>query len=321
METGKPEKYFKSEASPSDGILLAVIVASYNSKKYLQKCIDSVIKFIPEKDKELIEIIIVDNNSTDGSKELVEEFCGNYFFIRSIMNDKNMGFAYANNQAISSSSADYFFLLNSDTEIFENSIENVLRYIKNDIPSDKIGILGPKIINSDGTVQDSCRKFPSLINAAAHNILSLINPDNRFSRHYKMSDADRSRSFETDWVSGSAMLISKAALNISGLFDEKYFMYVEDVDLCYRMWQSGYKVIYFPDIKVLHHIGKSGDNNPVKVQKLMQKSALRFFLKVNKKSWKIILIPFVLPILGFRIFLTWVKCRKSGNTECTRNKR
>ncbi len=314
MGKSKTEEYFKSDEAVSD-FLLAIIVVSYNSKEYLEKCIDSIIRFIPEAGKELIEIIIVDNNSTDGSRELIEDFSSRFAFFRSIMNDKNMGFAYANNQAITSSSADYFFLLNSDTEVYENSLKNVLEFIKKDVPSEKIGILGPKIINSDGTIQNSCRRFPSLVNAAAHNILSLINPDNRFSRQYKMADADRDKSFETDWVSGSAMIISKTALGASGLFDEKYFMYVEDVDLCYRMWKSGYKVIYYPDIRILHHIGKSGDNNPVKVQKMMQKSALRFFLKINKKSFKIILIPLVLPILGSRILLTWAKYQKSKNTN------
>ncbi|HAX18402.1 MAG TPA: glycosyl transferase family 2 [Actinobacteria bacterium] len=310
MEKVSTKEYLRSNPA-EPGVLLAIIVVSYNSKNYLEKCIDSIVNFTPLKYKDLLELVIVDNNSDDGSKQLIEEFCKKHVFIRSIINNENMGFAYANNQAIVSSSADYFFLLNSDTEVYENSLEGVLEYIKNDNPTEKIGILGPKIINSDGTIQDSCRKFPSLLNAAAHNILSLINPDNRFSRQYKMTDADRSRSFETDWVSGSAMLISKAALAASGLFDEKYFMYVEDVDLCYRMWKSGYKVIYYPEIKVLHHIGKSGENNPVRAQKLMQKSALRFFVKINKKSWKLILIPLVIPILGFRIVLTWIKFQNS----------
>ena len=306
------EEYLECDAVSKNKIL-AVIVVSYNSRSYLEKCINSIVESIPETEEDIIELIIVDNNSDDGSKSLIEDLCKKHAILKSIINVKNMGFAYANNQAIKSSSANYFFLLNSDTEIYEDSIESVLEYIKNDIPSNKIGIIGPKIINSDGTIQSSCRKFPSLINAVAHNILSLINPDNKFSRQYKMADADRSKSFETDWVSGSAMIISKAAMDNSGLFDDKYFMYVEDVDLCYRMWKSGYKVVYFPKIKVLHHIGKSGNNNPVKAQKMMQKSALRFFVKINKKSWKIILIPFVLPILGFRIILTWINFKKKKN--------
>jgi GT2 family glycosyltransferase len=287
--------------------LLSIVVVSYNSRHYLKKCIDSIVKFLPKTYKGRTELVIVDNNSDDGSVVLIDDFCACHSFIRSIYNNKNRGFAYANNQAISSSLADFFFLLNSDTEVYEDSLKNVFDYIKNRSFSDKTGITGPRIINSDGSIQNSCRKFPTLLNAAAHNILSLIKPDNKFSKEYKMADVDKSRSFETDWVSGSAMLIANNALARTGLFDEKYFMYVEDVDLCYRMWKAGFKVIYYPKIEVLHHIGKSGNNNPVKVQKLMQKSALRFFIKVNKKSWKIILIPLVLIILGLRIALTWIK--------------
>lgn len=290
--------------------LLAIIIVSYNSRNFLKKCIDSIIKYFPQAYKNDIEVIIVDNNSNDGSQELINSFSIQHNFISSIYNDKNRGFACANNQAIRSSIADFFLLLNSDTEVYENSLKEVLDYINNYDYPEKIGITGPRIINSDGSVQNSCRKFPSLLNAAAHNVLSIFNPENKFSKEYKMTDADRSKSFKTDWVSGSAMLIEKTALAATGLFDEKYFMYVEDVDLCYRMWKAGYKVIYYPKIEILHHIGKSGDNDPVKIQKLMQKSALRFFIKVNKNSLKILLLPFVLLVLGLRILLTWLKSLK-----------
>lgn len=289
---------------------LAIIVVSYNSRYFLKKCIDSIIKYFPEAYKSAAEVIIVDNNSDDGSQALIKDLCAQHSFISSIYNDKNRGFASANNQAIRSSAADFFFLLNSDTEVYKNSLKDVFDYIENYDCAEKIGITGPRIINSDGSVQNSCRKFPSLLSAAVHNVLSIFNPENKFSKEYKMADADKSKSFETDWVSGSAMLIEKTALATTGLFDEKYFMYVEDVDLCYRMWKAGYKVIYYPKIEILHHVGKSGNNNPVKVQKLMQKSALRFFVKVNKKSLKILLLPFVLLILGLRIMLTWVKFLK-----------
>jgi GT2 family glycosyltransferase len=287
--------------------LFTIIVVSHNSENYLKRCLDSIIHFIPEIDTKLFDIIIVDNNSSDGSKSLIEKYSKDFDYISSIINEKNMGFAYANNQAILSSCSIYYLLLNSDTEIFENTLENVIDYINNEAPDNNVGILGPKIINSDGTVQLSCRRFPSLFSAAIHNMLSSINPNNRFSREYKMADVDRSKVIEVDWVSGSAMLISASALKITGLFDEKYFMYVEDVDICYRMWQAGYKVIYFPKISVLHHIGKSGEANPVKAQRMMQKSALRFYIKVYKRSWKIILIPFATLILGLRIFFTWLK--------------
>lgn len=302
--------------------VVSIVIVSFNSKEYLKNCIDSLIKYPPNLSKGEYEIIIIDNNSTDGSVKLIEDNYLNYGFIKLIKNNSNKGFAYASNQGIKESNSKYILLLNSDTEVFEGTINGLINFMEN--PGDyliskesnnsfsnnngkKIGIVGPKIINSDGSIQLSCRRFPSILNAAAHNILSVISPNNKFSRYYKLADIDKNFPFKVDWISGSAMFILREALNKIGLFDENYFMYVEDVDLCYRMWQSGYKVYYYPGVSVLHHIGKSGKENPVKSQIMMQKSALYFYIKIYKNTWKITLLPFVLPVLGFRILATWFK--------------
>jgi GT2 family glycosyltransferase len=204
-------------------------------------------------------------------------------------------------------------LLNSDTEVYENSINGLIDFFERSAKKAiKIGVAGPKIINSDGSVQLSCRRFPSFINAAFYTILAGIKPDNRFSRRYKLADADRSRPFEVDWVSGSAMMISGEAIKQTGMFDENYFMYVEDVDLCYRMRQSQFKVYYYPLVKILHHIGGSTENDLILSQIRMQKSVLYFYIKTYKKSWKIILIPLVFPVIGFRILIT---CLKNSNKK------
>jgi GT2 family glycosyltransferase len=290
---------------------LSVIIVSYNSRDYLKNCIDSIIKFSPLLGENEFEVIIVDNDSTDDSSGFIEKNYLQYSFIRLIKNEANMGFSHANNLAIKNSNSKYYFLLNSDTEVYENSISGLIDFFeisaKNGID---IGVTGPKIINPDGSLQLSCRRFPSFINAAFYTILAGIKPDNRFSRRYKLADADRSRPFEVDWVSGSAMMISGDAVRQIGLFDENYFMYVEDVDICYRMWNNGFKVYYYPLVKILHHIGGSGANDSMLPQIRMQKSVLYFYIKTYKKSWKIILIPLVFPVLGFRILITYLKNKK-----------
>jgi len=288
--------------------IISIIIVSFNSLLYLKNCLDSIISFRPDLGDDEFEIIIVDNNSTDGSADFIEKNYLKYSFVRLIKNEANMGFAHANNLAIKNSNSGYYFFLNSDTEVYKNSIDGLIGFFKSSKDAGiNIGIAGPKIINSDGSLQLSCRRFPSFINAALYTILAGIKPDNRFSRRYKLTDVDRSSPFEVDWVSGSAMMISADAIKLAGTFDEKYFMYVEDVDLCYRMWRSGFKVYYYPLSTILHHIGGSGVKDVMLPQIRMQKSVLYFYIKTYKKSWKIVLIPLVFPVLGFRIFITYLK--------------
>lgn len=277
---------------------LSIVIVSYNSSNYLKKCIDSLLKFKPPFD---FEIIAVDNASTDGSAELIKN---NYPSVSLILNEKNLGFAAANNIAIKNSSSKYVLLINSDCEVYEKSIEKLVAFMEENIDG---GITGPKIINADGTTQLSCRRFPSFFDAGMHAILHNIAPDNRFSRRYKLADAGRDKPFEVDWVSGSCMLIRRLALDDSGLMDENYFMYVEDTDLCFQMWKKGWKVIYCPHAEILHHIGGSTHKSELVSSVRMQKSVLYFFWKNYKKTSRVLLLPFVVIVLGIRIFLTFVK--------------
>lgn len=293
---------------------VSIIIVSFNSLEYLKKCLDSIISFPPGLPESEYEVVITDNNSTDGTVEFIEKNYLKHGYIKLIKNSSNLGFSHANNIAIKNSSSRYYLLLNSDTEVYSGSISTLIEFFeKSSSENTNLGIAGPKIINPDGTVQLSCRRFPSFINAAFYTMLAGIKPDNRFSRKYKMADADRSRPFEVDWVSGSAMMVSGEALKHTGLFDENYFMYVEDVDLCYRMWKSGFKVCYYPYSTVMHHIGGSGENNAVLPQIRMQKSVLYFYIKTYRKSWKIILIPAAFLVLGFRIIVTYLKKGKKRN--------
>jgi len=195
-------------------------------------------------------------------------------------------------------------LLNSDCEVYEGSIDEMVSFAEKNSDA---GIIGPMIINSDGSIQLSCRRFPSLIIAGLHTILSSFLPNNRFSRHYKMADREKGLPFEADWVSGSAMLVRRDALKDTGLLDEGYFMYVEDIDLCYQMHRKGWKVYYYPHARILHHIGGSTKGSQVASCIIMQKSILYFYLKNYKKDPKILLIPILVIVLGIRIAVTFLK--------------
>ena len=284
--------------SVNDNCKLSVIIVSFNSAVYLYDCLESLIKNPPATK---FEIVVVDNASGDRSTSIVKE---SFPDIRLIENKKNLGFAKANNIAIRETDSSYILLLNSDCRVYEKSLDIMIDFLEKNKDA---GIEGPRIINSDGSVQYSCRRFPSFFDAGMHSILENILPDNRFSRRYKLVDIKRDSALEVDWVSGSCMLIRRAALDKTGLLDERYFMYVEDTDICYRMWKKGWKVYYNPDAQILHHIGGSTENGRVRSSIRMQKSVLYFFWKNNRKSIKVLLLPLLVIVLGLRILLTFIK--------------
>lgn len=264
----------------------------------LDRCLESIEKNPPSMS---YHTYVVDNASSDGSAEFVQKKHPDTVLIK---NKKNLGFSRANNMVIKDTDSEFILLLNSDCEVYEGSIDDMMDFARKD---GSIGIIGPKIVNSDGSIQLSCRRFPSLIVAGIHTIFSSIFPNNRFSLHYKMADRDRKKPFEVDWVSGSAMMIRRKALDDTGILDEKYFMYVEDIDLCYQMHQRGWKVFYYPHAKVLHHIGGSSRGRQVRPCIIMQKSILHFYVKNYSKTPKILLIPILVFVLGIRIAVTFIK--------------
>lgn len=282
---------------------LTISIVSYNSLSFLRECLNSILSSPPGVGH---EIIVVDNASGDGTDEFVKR---NYPEIILISNNRNIGFAAANNRAIEKSRSKYVLLINSDCMVYKKSLDNLVEFMEK---NPEVGIAGPKIVNSDGTIQFSCRRFPSVFNAAAHTILTNIFPDNPFSKKYKLADIGRDNPFKVDWVSGSCMIIRRKALEDTGILDENYFMYVEDLDICYRMWQKNWEVYYCPEAEIMHHIAGSSGSGEIKASFRMQKSVFYFFWKNYRRSWKIILIPLLMLTLGFRLFLTIIKSPFSG---------
>ncbi len=280
---------------------LVVSIVTYNSLNFLKECLRSILENLPGV---AYEIIVVDNASGDGTAGFVSK---NYPEVTLILNSRNIGFAAANNRAIEKSSSKYILLINSDCRVYKKSLDNLVEFMEKNPDA---GIAGPKIINSDGTIQLSCRRFPSIFNAAAHTILGDVFPNNPFSKKYKLAGISRDNPSRVDWVSGSCMIIRRKALEDTGILDEKYFMYVEDVDICYRMWQKNWAVYYCPQAGAMHHIGGSagsGRARKIKSSFRMQRSVFYFFWKNYRKNWRIILIPLLVLILGFRLCIAVIK--------------
>ncbi len=270
---------------------LAAVVINYNTREDLRRCLDSLFG------AGVGEIIVVDNGSTDGSQEMVRS---EFPQVSLLDNPGNKGYSSACNCGIRSTSAEYVFILNSDTE-FPDSLEKLIEHMD---AHPELGALGPMLLNGDGSVQMSCRKFPSVGGSLFHGLLGDWLPDNPFTRKYHMKDFDHRIACEVDWVSGAAMLLRREALEQAGLFDEGYFMYVEDVDLCYRLWRAGWRVGYCPEVRVVHYIGRTSRQQSARMLLEHHRSMYRYFVKTEPGLRGLLLRPFVLAGLAFRFGLS-----------------
>lgn len=232
-------------------MLLSICIVNWNTLGDLRQCLLS----LPGGAGELaLEVIVVDNASTDGSPEMVRSEFPRVMLIR---NTENMGFAHANNQALARCRGDYLLLLNSDTVAHPGAFSALVAAME---AHPRAGIGGAKLLNSDGSLQYSCRRFPTFTaGLLRNNPIGRLFPGNAKVQDYLMTDYDHTVAAEVDWVSGAALCIRRATLEQIGLLDETYFMYCEDVDWCYRACQAGWKVCYFPEAVITHHIGRSSD--------------------------------------------------------------
>jgi len=270
---------------------ITIGVISFNTKELLADCLSSV----AAQGRDLLtKTVVVDNASTDGSVALVEE---KYPQAQLIANNENLGFAKAANQVLKNSKSQFVLLLNSDTILYDKSIESMVDFMQG---CPQAGAVGPLLLNPDGTNQASGRRFPSFLDASMHAFLGVIAPENRFSRRYKLLDWDRKNKKEVDWISGAAFALRRQAVKEIGFFDERFFMYVEDMDICYRLWENGWKIFLLPEAKVTHYIGESSKQLNAQMIREFQKSIYRFYLKQNAHSPKRFLAPLVRLGLFFR---------------------
>lgn len=237
-----------NEANYYMKISLSVIYIYFNTPKEIADSINTLIKTVR---KTSYEIIIVNNNSPKKLPTIKFKKIPHHI----ITNNRNLGFGKAVNQAEKISKGKYIFILNPDTKMLESSIDLMIERISSDT---KIGAIGPQLINGQGKVLHSIAsnpKIPDILFA-----LSFINkawPKNPYSKKYWAIDVDRSKEMETETIGGAAMMISKRIFEKVGGFDERFFLYFEEIDLCLRIKKLGYKIVYFPKAKIIHYVGRS----------------------------------------------------------------
>ncbi len=250
---------------------LSVTICSWNTREDLRACLASLEAIRTEVS---FEVIVVDNNSEDGSPDMV---AADFPWVRLYRMGQNLGFTGGQNFAMEQRRGRHVLLLNSDTIVHPGAFKTLLDYRE---AHPGVGIIGPKLLNSDGTLQYSARKFPQPVAALFRNTpLGKLFPNNRFTRTYLMQDWDHSETREVDWVSGAALLATEDVIARIGLLDPAFFMYCEDVDYCFRCWQTGLKVVYLPDTVITHAIGRSASQTPNRMIWRFHRSMLRFYRK------------------------------------------
>lgn len=266
---------------------LSVLIINWNTKDDLRNCLRSL---CAQKFRHAVEIVVADNASSDGSREMV---VSDFPEVCLVVHSTNLGFGAGNNRALTATHGRYVLFLNSDTLVTECALDCLLDFA--DAHPD-VGIIGPKLLNRDGSLQYSCRSFPNLGTGLFRNTpLGRLFPKNRFTKEYLLADWDHATPREVDWVSGAAMLVRRGMFQQLGGFDEGFFMYCEDVDLCYRAHQAGWKVVYFPDSVIYHIIGRSSDKVPTRMTYHFHKSMYRFYKKHYARSTPLWLRPLILP--------------------------
>ncbi|MEO8376873.1 MAG: glycosyltransferase, partial [Candidatus Sumerlaeota bacterium] len=263
--------------SVTGGPDLSVIIVNFNCSGLLRDCLNSLGEAAPKCE---LEIIVVDNASSDGAPQMVRQ---EFPDVTLIANEDNRGFTRANNQGIEIARGRYMILLNNDTRVLPGAFQKAIAWMNKHKDA---GAAGLKLLNEDGSLQLSCRRFPSFSQALfnRHSILTKLFPSNRFSREYLMTDFRHDKIQDVDWVSGACLMLRRDIYQQIGGLDERFFMYSEDVDYCYRVWAAGHRVVYLPFARVTHLIGQSSKKNKSLTIIERHRSMYRFYKKHYSRS-------------------------------------
>jgi N-acetylglucosaminyl-diphospho-decaprenol L-rhamnosyltransferase len=245
---------------------------------------------------------VVDSASSDGSVVMVEE---GFPQVRLIANSENVGFTVGNNQGIAVSRGRYVLLLNPDTEVVDDALATMVEYMDN---HPQVGVLGPQLLNPDGSIQSSRRRFPTLATAFLEStVLQQWFPNNRVVRHYSMTDRSDDEVQEVDWVTGACLLARREAIEEVGLLDEGFFMYSEELDWCRRIKGQGWKVVYLPTARVIHYGAQSSEQVKSFQHVQFQRSKIRYFRKHHGSGQAEVLRLFILATYLYQLIVEALK--------------
>ncbi len=275
-----------------DGSLLSVVVVSFKNAPVLELCIDSIIKEsknLLEKAKMSLEVLVVDSEKTEKTRDVAKKFVLRGDPVRYFPFDYNTGFSKSVNKGISESRGDFLLILNYDIILTEGALFKMVEIVKKD---KKIGILGPRLLNFDGSPQSSAFHFytPSVIIYRRTPLGRTAWGKKKLNDFIIQMDGKKDKPVSINgWLMGSALMLRKDNLDKVGAMDERYFMYFEDVDWCRRFKEKGYKIVYFPGASLFHYHGKQSATKHLweallnKMTLVHIESAVKYFWKFRKK--------------------------------------
>lgn len=260
---------------------VAAVVVSYNSASVLGPCLRSLLAGGAR------EVVVVDNCSADASASVA---CSAGPQVRWAPLADNVGYGRAANYGAGLCESDYLLVCNPDIDLRGGALAALAAALEED-PA--LGVVGPRLVDVDGSLYPSARAFPDLADAIGHGLLGMVAPGNPFTRRYRMLDWDHARSARVDWVSGACFMARRAAWDALGGFDPSYFMYLEDVDLCWRLGRAGWGVGYEPSAEVMHVQGVSAGRHPYRMLLAHHLSLWRFASRTTAGRRRL-----VLPLVG-----------------------
>jgi N-acetylglucosaminyl-diphospho-decaprenol L-rhamnosyltransferase len=282
------------DCSPTSPDRLSAVVVDYNAGEALVRCVKSLLE------EGVGEIVVVDNASVDGSADLVS---GLDERVRVLRSEVNLGYGAGANFGARSTGGDYFLVTNPDLVVVPGAV-GTLAAVLDRAPD--VAMAGPMLLDTDLEVYPSGREFPSIGEALGHAFLGLVWGGNPWTRRYRHIGPDQHVARPADWVSGALFLARRLAWDSVGGFDESYFMYVEDVDLCWRLRRAGWEIAYEPSAKVVHEQGRSASRHPYRMLLAHHRSMWRFAAR-SARGGSRLLLPLVAIGLVVRLVLAWAE--------------
>ena len=276
---------------------LSIVILNWNVCDLLDRCLASL-----RSDRYALEIIVVDNASRDDSVTMVR---AKYPQVTVIANAENRGFAGGNNQGIAAARGRYVMVLNPDTEVLDDAPDRLVVYL--DEQAD-VGAIGPQLLNPDRSIQSSRRRFPTLTTAFFESTwLQSLAPRGILTQYY-MDDVQSDHPHEVDWLNGACTVFRREVFDRVGVYDvENFFMYSEELDLCRRVKEAGWKIVYVPEAQVIHYVGQSSDQAVAARHIYFQTSKVHYFRKWHGAFQATCLRLFLLSQYAWQIGLESVK--------------
>jgi N-acetylglucosaminyl-diphospho-decaprenol L-rhamnosyltransferase len=281
---------------------LAVVIVNYNAGDYLTRCVASVFE---AGGGLALDVLVVDNASRDGSARAAKSAQPR---LRLIENATNRGLSAAWNQGAGETGAPWILFLNPDAEVWTGDLAT---FVKVGEGRADVALLGPLVRNADGSMYPSGRVFPTVGQAVGHAFLGPFTPNNRYTRAYKQLGWDRHSEREVDWVSGACMLLRRSAFEAVGGFDDSFFLYAEELDLCTRLRDAGWRVLYTPELEIVHEGGVSTGRSR-RTHILHSAGVYRYYRKHRARGWRRITIPVAWLTLRARAELISLRDRLAG---------